>query len=220
MGSSLMAFKASPRDVSCFSFLTLPKVSWVLTMGLGWLDLCCLLSNGGLKTSLSQMARSLISMYGSSSWDSLHPTSLLSRSLVKTLVFNAHPQRIFCIEVDLSCDLKETIYIYVGDHTFTQKVLSLNLPSSCYQCQSGDHKIRDCLLVMPSKSAPSKDSHAKPAKNGKKDHWTISLCKGKTSFLPKQPASSSTQPFLEMVPVITIAIPIMLVPPPISNLSS
>ena len=49
--------------------------------------------------------------------------------------FNAHPQRHICVEVDLSKDLKDSVEIQIGAQTFSQKVLYLNLPNTCYSCQ-------------------------------------------------------------------------------------
>ena len=62
--------------------------------------------------------------------------------------FNARPQRRICIEVDLSKDLKDSMEIQVGAQTFSQKVLYLNLPNTCYRCQSVEHKIWDCPLFL------------------------------------------------------------------------
>ena len=50
------------------------------------------------------------------------------------IFFNACPQRHFCIEVDLSKDLKDSVEIQIGTQTFAQKVLYLNLPNTCYRC--------------------------------------------------------------------------------------
>ena len=61
--------------------------------------------------------------------------------------FNARPQCRVCVEVNLSRDLKEYGEIQIGATTFTQKVLYLNLPNTCYSFQSAIHKIKDCPLL-------------------------------------------------------------------------
>ena len=75
--------------------------------------------------------------------------------------FNACPQRRICIEVDISKDLKDSVEIQVGAQTFSQKVLYLNLPNTCYRCQSAEHKIRDYPLVTPRVKPMPKDAPVK-----------------------------------------------------------
>ena len=72
------------------------------------------------------------------------------------IFFNARSQRHVCVEVDLSKDLKDSMEIRVGPQTFCQKVLYLNLPNTCYRCQSVEHKIKDCPLAM--RKVKGKDS--------------------------------------------------------------
>lgn len=62
--------------------------------------------------------------------------------------FHARPQNRFFVEVDLFRDLKETIGIQIGGQCYSQQVLYLNIPNTCYWCQSYEHKIRDYLLVV------------------------------------------------------------------------
>ena len=75
--------------------------------------------------------------------------------------FNARPQHRVFIEVDLSKDLKDSVKIQVGTQTFSQKVLYLNLPNTCYRCQSTKHKIQDCPLVTPRVNPVPKDAPVK-----------------------------------------------------------
>lgn len=75
--------------------------------------------------------------------------------------FNAHPQQCVCVKVDLSKDLRDSVEIQIEAQTFSQKVLYLNLPNTCYRCQSTEHKIRDFPLATPRvkllpKMAPAK----------------------------------------------------------------
>jgi hypothetical protein len=84
--------------------------------------------------------------------------------------FNAQPQWRVCVEVDLSRDLKDIVEIHIGATTFMQKVLYLNLPNTCYRCQSVKHKIKDCPLLERNHT-PILES--KPSSNPKKDEWTI-----------------------------------------------
>ena len=66
----------------------------------------------------------------------------ISNSLGKVITkkyenkFNAHPQKRICVEVDLSKDLKDSMEIKIGFQAFSQKMLYLSLPNTCYRCHS------------------------------------------------------------------------------------
>ncbi|XP_057871173.1 uncharacterized protein LOC131077647 [Cryptomeria japonica] len=113
--------------------------------------------------------------------------------------FNACPQKRVCVEVDLSRDLKEIVDIQVGDNTFTQKVLYLNLPNTCYRYQSTNHKIRDCPLATPKLKPLVKESSSRPVDGAKKDEWTTVVRKGKTLAVSAQktPVGSNSQPMTD-----------------------
>ena len=99
--------------------------------------------------------------------------------------FQCSSSKCICIEIDLSKDLKDFVEIQIGSQTFGKKVLYLNLPTTCYRCQSVEHKIGDFPLAVPIKPPP-KDALIKPAKGKQKEEWTTVGCKGKAPLAPKQ----------------------------------
>ena len=57
-------------------------------------------------------------------------------------------------------------------------MLYLNLPNTCYRCQSAEHKIKDYPLATPRVKSPPKVAPAKQAE-GKKEEWVTVGGKGK-----------------------------------------
>ncbi|KAH9292914.1 hypothetical protein KI387_041903, partial [Taxus chinensis] len=61
----------------------------------------------------------------------------------------------------------------VGDTRFSQKVLYINLPNTCFRCQSADHMIKDCPLMNPSPPPVSEKAPIDPKSNTpSSDGWT------------------------------------------------
>ena len=62
----------------------------------------------------------------------------------------------------------------------------MNLPNTCYRCQSMEHKIRDFPLAMSRVKSMPKEAPTKPAK-GKKEEWVTVGRKGKVTLNPLPP---------------------------------
>ena len=65
----------------------------------------------------------------------------------------------------------------------------MNLPNTCYRCQSAEQKILDCPLVTPRVNLAPKEPHVKQAE-GKKEEWVTVGRKGKVTLNPLPPKQS------------------------------
>ena len=111
--------------------------------------------------------------------------------------------------------LKNPWKIQIGATTFTHKVLYLNLPNTCYRCQSTSHKIKDCPLLERNCSLVQ---DSKPALAVTKDEWTTVIKKGKGVAKPSPVSQEPSHPNSDAAPLVptTLEVPMAMLPP-ISN---